>query len=193
MPHSAEPPCTRHLVSRKRSPNATTVVRIIRARSLYSNSVSPSHNNQIAVVITARMVGLSVGLALIPYATTTRGKLTPATDNGRACIPVTEAVTGKTQPTQPTIATGLSPRHTQHKGHCSSYVSISGWTIPPIAEIDLCETNLSQVVRIRQTFWPSSYISLEQTKNHVPQYLGTLVWSNVSLLSNYSMYLTCVY
>ena len=95
-------------------------------------------------------------------------------------IPVTESVTGKTHPTQPTIATGLSPRHTQHKGHCSSYVSISGWTIPPIAEIDLCETNLSQVVRIRQTFWPSSYISLEQTKNHVPQYLGTLVWSNVS-------------
>ena len=37
VPYSAEPQCTRHLVSRKH-------------RLLCSNSVSPSHNNQIAVV-----------------------------------------------------------------------------------------------------------------------------------------------
>ena len=194
MPHSAEPPCTRHLVSRKRSPNATTVVRIIRARSLYSNSVSPSHNNQIAVVHYCSDGGSVSRTCTNSLRNDYSGQIDTCNRQWPGVrIPVTESVTGKTHPTQPTIATGLSPRHTQHKGHCSSYVSISGWTIPPIAEIDLCETNLSQVVRIRQTFWPSSYISLEQTKNHVPQYLGTLVWSNVSLLSNYSMYLTCVY
>ena len=59
---------------------------IIEARMLCSNLLSPHTTIKLLLFLTARMVGQSVGPALIPNATIIQDKQSPATDDGWTCI-----------------------------------------------------------------------------------------------------------